>query len=420
MLVVVSIVALGVYTQTTSVSQAKTTAVVSDDVVLDWNEIAVETIGNQPPFVAARSMAIVQAAVFEAVNAISGKYEPYLGTVGAPAGASPDAAAVTAAHDVLVALFPGQGEALDHMRDVSLAVIAEGQSKDDGVAVGAAAAAAIVADRTGDGSTPPAFFVPTSLDPYEWQTYPGCPPAGGVFFHWQNVAPFAIESSSQFRSEPPPALGTGVYAHDFNEVKTVGDVNADSTLRPPTLADAARFYAAVPPHHAWNSALRQIAGTRTDDITDTARTAAVMNIAIVDAHISVFESKYFYRTWRPITAIPRADEDGNKRTAAGTFTPYIGTPCFPGYPSAHGSAAGAAEITLQRAYGRFGHSIVSTHPNVPGVEFYYSDLRDITANIADARVYGGIHFRHDQVAGERQGKAVGQYVNNMLLKRLGD
>lgn len=203
-------------------------------------------------------------------------------------------------------------------------------------------------------------------------------------------------------------------------MKTVGDANADSTLRPPPLADAARFYAAAPPHHAWNSALRQIASTRTDDITDTARTAAVMNLAIVDAHISVFESKYFYRTWRPITAIPRADEDGNKQTTPGAFTPYITTPCFPGYPSAHGSAAGAAEITLQRAYGRFGHSIVATHPNVPGIQFFYSDLRDITANIADSRVYGGIHFRDDQVAGERQGKAVGRYVNNNLLKRLGD
>lgn len=418
-LVLIPIIALGAYGQTSSAGQAPTEPAVSDDVVLDWNEIAVDTIGNQPPFVAARSMAVVQVAVFEAVNAITGTYDPYLGTIGAPADASPEAAAVAAAHGALVALFPGQAGVLDQQRDGSLAAIADGQSKDDGIEVGVAAAAAIVTNRTGDGSTPPAFFVPTSTDPYEWQTTAGCPPAGGVFFHWQNLAPFAVESSSQFRAEAPPALGTGAYARDFDEVKAVGDVNADSTLRPPALADAARFYAAVPPHYAWNSALRQIAGARTDDITDTARTAAVMNMAIVDAHVSVFESKYHYRTWRPVTAIPRADEDGNDKTDAGSFTPYIATPCFPGYPSAHGSAAGAAEITLQRAYGRFGHSIVSTHPNVPGVEFVYSDLRDITANIADARVYGGIHFRYDQVAGERQGKAVGQYVHNHLLERRG-
>jgi len=385
-----------------------------DSVVLQWNQIAVTTIGAQPPFPAARSMAAVQVAVFEAVNSITGKYEPYLGTITAPAGASTEAAAITAAHNVLVAFFPAQVDALDQQRDASLAAILDGQSKTDGIAVGQAAAAAMIANRTNDGSTPAQIFTPTTSDPYEWQLTPGC--AAGAFRHWPNVRPFGIASSSQFRAEPPPSLGTGVYAQAYNEVQAVGDVN--SARRPQDRTDVARFYAVVTPIYAFNSALRQIASTRNDEITDTARTMAVMNMAISDGAISVFESKYFYRTWRPVTAIPRADEDGNKWTVEGAFTPLIATPCFPSYPSAHGTLSGAARDVLERAYGRFGHSITLSHPNVPNIELGYTDLRTITDDISDARVYGGIHFRFDQDAGERQGHSVGQYIFNNLLKRV--
>ncbi|HUR98013.1 MAG TPA: hypothetical protein VMZ26_08125, partial [Pyrinomonadaceae bacterium] len=203
----------------------KAGSVTSDAVVLEWNEIAIKAIlPNGPPFTAARFMTIVQLAVFEAVNSISGKYQPYLGTVTAPPGASTEAAAVVAAHNVLVNYFPAQTTALDLRRDASLAAIPDGQSKTDGMAVGAAAAAAMIANRTGDGSTPPLVYVPTTADLYEWQLTPGC--AAGVFKHWPNLRPFAIESSSQFRSKPPPELGSGVYAQDFNELQTYGDLNS--------------------------------------------------------------------------------------------------------------------------------------------------------------------------------------------------
>jgi len=385
----------------------------SDAVLLHWNQIAVATIGAQPPFPAARSMATVQVAVFEAVNSITGKYEPYLGTISAPAGASTEAAAITAAHDVLVSFFPAQAAALGQQRNDSLAAIPDDQAKLDGIAAGHAAAAAMIANRTNDGSTPPLTFAPLSSDPYEWHLTPGC--AAGAFRHWPNVSPFGIESSSQFRAEPPPVLGSGVYAQAFNEVQSVGDVN--STQRSQDRTDVARFYAAVTPIYAFNSALRQIASTRNDDITDTARTMAVLNMAISDAAISVFETKYFYRTWRPVTALARGDEDGNKWTIAGAFIPLIATPCFPSYPSAHGTLSGAARDVLERAYGRFGHSITLSHPNVPNIELSYTDLRAITDDISDARVYGGIHFRFDQDAGERQGKAVGQFIYNNRLQK---
>ena len=390
-------------------------AVTSDAVVLHWNEIAVDTIGAQPPFPAARFMATVQVAVFEAVNAITGEYEPYLGTIIAPQGASTEAAAIAAAHGVLKSFFPAQAANLDQRRAESLAAIPDGNAKNDGIVVGEAAAAAMVVNRTNDGSAPPAFHTPPNLDPYEWQMTAGCPSGGGAFKHWPNVKPFGIESPSQFRADPPPKLTSGTYARDYNEVLAVGETN--SSLRPQDRADAARLYSVLHAHIGWNSVLRQIASTRNDEITRTARTAAVMNMSISDAFISVFDSKYFYRTWRPVTAIPRGDEDGNLNTAAGAFTPYILTPCFPGYPSAHGAGTGAAIEVLERAYGRR-HTVTVSHPNAPGIVIQYEDLRDIIDDVSDARVFGGIHFRFDQDAGERQGRDVGRYNNHKSLTRV--
>ena len=335
-----------------------------DNIVREWNEIAINAIlPNGPPFTGARFMTIVQLAVYEAVNATTGKYQPYLGTIAQAPGASAEAAAVMASHDTLVAYFPAQAAVLDARRDASLATIQNGQAKTDGIAVGAAAAAAMVANRANDGSSPALFFVPTSVDPYEWQITPGC--TAGVFRQWPNVTPFGIQSSSQFRSEPPPALNSGIYAADFIELQNVGDLN--SLQRSQDRSDVVRVYAAGPGHWTWNYTLLQIAANRNDEITDTARTMALMNIAINDAYISGFESKYFYRTWRPVTAIPRGAEDGNRRTAAGPFTPFISTPCFPGYPSNHGTGSGAARTVLELAYGRFGHSIDVFHPLAPGI-----------------------------------------------------
>jgi len=394
-------------------------AVTSDAILLEWNEIAYKAVASQPPFPQARAMAIVQLAVFEAVNAITGKYQPYLGTVSAPDGASVQAAVVMAAHGVLIALVPAQAGTLNTRRDASLAAIPNGQAKTDGMAVGSAAAAAMLANRATDGATPLQFYMPTTSLPYEWQMYAGCPAGGGAWYHWSNVTPFGIESSSQFRADPPPELGSGVYAQDFNEVKRVGDRFASSEDRPQDRADVAKLYA-VTGLDLFNGILAQIANTRNDDISFTARTLAVMNMAIADASFSVFDSKYFYKTWRPITAIPRGDEDGNKRTQPdASYLQFIAaTPCFPSYPSAHGTLSGAARTVLIRAYGRFGHSLTVSHPNAPGIVLHYDDLKAVTDDIADARVYGGIHFRFDQDAGERQGHAVGQYDYNNLLQKI--
>jgi hypothetical protein len=395
------------------------TAAATDAVVLHWNEIAVEAVGDIPPFPATRAMATVQVAVFEAVDAITRRYQPYLGAIIGPPGASEEAAAVAAAHDTLVWLFPAQQGFLDGEQKESLEAIADGWAKDQGIVVGQAAAAAIVADRANDGAQAPMFHTPTSAAPYDWQPTPSCanPPASGrgLFFHWQFVKPFGVEGSSQFRANAPPALVSGRYANDLNEDQAVGDLS--SALRPPDRAAIAIFYAAQPPHRGWNLVARQLAAEQgAEEITRTARTLAIMNMSLSDAHITVFESKYYYTTWRPETAIARADEDGNRRTApSASYQPFVTTPCFPSYPSAHGAGGGAARAVLERAYGRKHHDIVLSDDKAPGIVLRYSDLRTITDDVADARVYGGIHFRYDQDAGERMGVEIGHYDDEHRL-----
>ncbi|MBV8854706.1 MAG: vanadium-dependent haloperoxidase, partial [Sinobacteraceae bacterium] len=317
-------------------------ALCSTDPVLEWNAIMVSTTAGQNPFLQARSAAITQLAVFEAVNTIDGDFDPYLGTLTASPGASPEAAAITAAHDVLLNFFPGSQAALDQAQEVSLGRIPDSPAKHNGIAVGAASAAAFIQLRSSDGSTPARFYVPLSLSPGEWQKTPSCPPAGGILLQWPDLRPFAIESADQFRSAPQPVLGSPRYAHDYDEVLRVGGV--DSQFRPQDRADVARFFAATPPVSVWNSVAAQLAVEQGGSMSDRARTLALINIGISDAAAAVFDTKYSDHFWRPETAIHAS---GNT-----SWMPYVKAPCFPTYGSAHASLSGAAREVLERIYGR--------------------------------------------------------------------
>jgi hypothetical protein len=237
------------------------------------------------------------------VNAIDKDFNPYLGTIAAPRDASPQAAAVAAAHAVLVYYFNADMLTLDAAYQASLAGIADGSAKQDGIAVGEAAAAAIIALRNADGSSPAEFYTPPSppASPGEWVPTPSCLPKGGILLQWRNLRPFAIESTEQFRSAAPPALTSRRYERDYDEVMRVGSV--DSTFRPQDRADVARFYAATTPVEAWNSAAAQVAIEQRHSMSDNARALALLNMAIADASGSVFETKYFYHRWRPLFSI---------------------------------------------------------------------------------------------------------------------
>jgi hypothetical protein len=390
-------------------------ATASADVVLDWNAIMLNTIGGQNPFAQARFAAITQLAVFEAVNAITGDYEPYLFMVTASPGASAEAAAVAAAHRVLRSYFPGSAASLDLARGSSLAALPDGQSKDDGIAVGEAVAAAMIADRASDGSAASQFYTPLSANPGEWQpTPPLCPAAGGIFLHWRNVTPFGIQSSEQFRSDPPPALTSNKYRKDYNEVKQIGEL--DSAARPQDRADVARYFAVVGAPHVWNQAVSQVSAVHGNSLSENARAFALLNIAISDGLVSSIESKYHYVFWRPYTAIRGGDIDGNPKTDPDPlWTTFIGTPCFPSYPSAHASASYAGRTIAEKVFGSGEHDITLSHPVIPDVILHYTKFSQISDDIDDARVYGGIHFRFDQDAGARQGHQIGSYVykNNL-------
>jgi len=395
-------------------------SIAAADVILDWNAIAVATLGGQNPFNQARLLAIVQLAVFDAVNAITGTYEPYLGTIVAPAGASADAAAVAAAHDVLRTYAPNTAwAALDAAQAASLAAIPDGAAKNDGIAAGRAAAAAMMLARANDGSAPPAFSVAGLPEPGVWQLTPSCPATatGGVFFHWSGVTPFGIESAADFIAGPPPALTSRRYAKAYEEVKRLGSLN--SSDRPQDRSDVARVYAGSSPGYVLNLAARQVSIERDHSITENARTFALLNMAINDSFIATMSTKYVYNRWRPETAIHAGDVDGNPDTEADPdWQPFIVAPCFPSYTSNHaGGSYGGAEM-LRRLFGAGGHSITIANPAFPGIEFHYTTFKEITADIDDARVYGGIHFRFDQQVGGRLGRDVADYVLQHNLRRL--
>jgi hypothetical protein len=385
------------------------------EVVLEWNEIMVEALTGQNPAEETRLAAITQLAVFEAVNSITRDHQPYLGTIRAPHGASADASAVTAAHGVLRNYVPARAAELDAARVRSLSSIQDGPAKDDGIAVGEAAAAAMIAFRTDDGSAAPLFYLPESSAAGAWQLTPACTPRGGVFLHLPDMRPFGIRNGSQFRAAPPPSLTSPKYTAAYKEVKRVGGEH--STARPQDRADVARFYAAVLAVRTWNPVARQIAIAHGTSLSENARAFALLNMALIDAMIAVFDTKYDSPFWRPETAIRAGDDDGNRDTRGDPdFKPFVTTPCHPSYASTHASQANAARAVLERIYGSGGHAIALSDPLVPGIVLEYRRLREITADIDDARVFGGTHFRFDQEAGARLGRGVGRFVHRHNLR----
>lgn len=402
---------------------ASTAAMASADVVLDWNAIAARTVlVGQSPFHQARLMSITQLAVFEAVNAVTGEYESYLETpISAPAGTSAEAAAIAAAHTVLKNYFP-LNTTIDTDRANSLAAIPDGSAKTNGIAVGEAAAAAMIALRANDGSAPPAFYSPTSSLVGEWQTTPNCPPAGGQFYQWQDVTPFGIESPSQFLLPAPPALTSNLYAKAFLEVKTMGA--AASVDRPADRTLVARLYAATSPSFALSMAARQVAAAKGLSLSENARAFALIMMGSNDSLIASFYNKYHHNLWRPETGIRLGALDDNRKTDDDpAFVPFITTPCFPSYPSNHASGTNGGLEMMRRLFGAAGHDITITN-TVPAlgalpsvvITVQYTQLKQISDDVDDARVYGGIHWRFDQDAGNDLGRAIATEIYKNHLR----
>ena len=431
------------YVITLCILLAGTARAAQADVVLHWNEIAVRTLTTQnpalSPFAQARFAAIVQLAVFEAVNAVTGDYEGYLGSAAAPtglsisaaAGSSAEAAAIAAAHAVLVNYFPGSAALLNADRDASLAALPNGAPKTNGIAAGQAAAAALIALRAADGSSPLTNYLPAPSVPGDWDITPGCPTTpggaqlGGILFNWGDVRPFGIPQPATghwyepFRPVPPPALTSNEYAKDYNEVKAAGSAAATAAERSADRATVARFFGALSPTFLFHTAARQIAAARGDSLSENARNLALISISTNDALIASFKTKYFYKLWRPFHAIRLGNTDSNGKTAEDiAWSAFLVTPCFPSYPSNHASGSGAAAEAMRRIYGAAGHAITltATIPVIGLTTLQYTSLKQITDDIDDARIYGGMHFRFDQVAGSGLGREVATYVHKNNLR----
>jgi hypothetical protein len=311
---------------------------------------------------------------------------------------------------VLKNYFPASSAVLDAARASSLAPIPDGPAKSAGISAGEMAAAALIAARTNDGSAPLEFYAPpVSQTRGQWVSTPSCPAAGGTFFNWPKMKPFVLRSADQFQLDEPPALTSARYTRDYNEVKALG--GAGSTLRPLDRTDVARFYAATSPVAVWNPIARQLSIAAGDSLSENARAFALLNMALSDAAIAVFDTKYAYNFWRPETAIRLGHIDDNPGTEPDpSFTPLIVAPCFPGYPSAHATLSGAAREVLEQIYTARRRSLILSNPALPDITLKYRKLKEITEDIDDARVYGGIHFRFEQEEGSDLGRRVGEYL----------
>jgi PAP2 superfamily len=413
----------------TSVAAARPTSGASStaldaEIVAQWNTIAqVETIPLRPTAHGeARGIAMVEGAVYDAVNAIDGRYQPYLLDTKFDSNGSQGAAAATAAYRVLLAITPADRHAgLDASYTTTMAAIPDGAGKQEGVDAGEAAAAAMIASRQGDGFLAPFdFSLVIGPDPGDWR--PVTPTALDPDPWVGNLKPFLIESPSQFRSEGPNALTSDEYTKDFNEVKELGALN--STKRTDDQTKAAVFWQFAPIAF-WNPLARGLADRYDLDAADQARLYAMINLAVADAAISCWNDKYYWNFWRPRAAIREADTDGNPATIADPTweslfapatptTPPLTTPPFPDHPSGHACATGAVVKTFAGFFGtdKVEVTLVSGRSlnGVPIPPRQFDRFSLVLKEIIEARVWGGIHFRTADVQGAVIGKKVAYYL----------
>jgi hypothetical protein len=404
-------------------------SVAQADVLNDWNVIAQNQALTLRPTAhgQTRGIAMVQGAVYDAVNALRPRYEPYLLDLAAlharPFG-SRKAAIATAAHHVLVEIAaPAQVAGLDSAYTATMATIPNGRVKNEGLRVGAAAAAAMLTARDDDGFIAPFSFVIGS-DPGDWR--PLTPTALDPDAWVSNLTPFLIESPSQFRSAGPNALTSAAYAEEFAEVKEVGALN--NSTRTADQTTAAIFWQA-PPAALWNRLARDLSAEHDISVAKEARLLAMINLAAADGAIACWNEKYYWNFWRPRAAIQEAGTDGNPATVADpaweplfhpstATTPPLITPPFPEHPSGHGCVSGAVLHTLRAFFGTNDVAFDVHSGRFPGQPRHFGRFTRALQEIIDARVWGGIHFRTADVQGAVIGKKVARYMRRHYFQRV--
>jgi hypothetical protein len=383
----------------------------SGAIVIAWNKELlhiVKTPGAQPATVhPTRSFAILHAAIYDAVVSITRDAPAYVFSVNAPRSARPDAAAAQAGHDTLVALYPTMKAALDQQLAGELAVIPDVAGKQQGIQVGQAVAARLIAIRANDGSaaTPPPFVPGTQPGNYR-PTPPNFP--APAFTNWGNVTPFVLNNAAQFRPGPPPALTSQAYAQALNEVKSLGQNS--STTRTPDQTVIAKFWAG-PIWNTWNEIAENAALAHHTNLERTASLFAVLNLSFADSAIAFYDAKYHYQLWRPITAIRLADTDGNPATVGDPiWTPLAVTAADPSYPGAHSTISATGATVLSAFFGRNQDQIRVTSDVLPGVVRTFASYNDVATEAGLSRIFAGQHTRIDHEAGLALGHDIAQFV----------
>lgn len=389
------------------------------EVVIEWNQIlegALPAGGLSPP----RNYAMVHIAMFDAINSITRTHRPYRTSVWAPWGASAEVAAAQAARDVIVAQFPTAQASADAALQARVASVGERQAK-SGIQVGKAVAAAILAWRQDDGWTvaPPAYVLPPFPGFYQ-PTPPGFVAPG--FRQFEHTKPFALLTSTQYLPGAPPTVTSERYAADFEEVKSIG--SATSTVRTTEQTQTAQLFASVTSrtvHWAlWNHVARDTARSKRMSLIETARLYALLNVSIHDGLQSSHTGKFIYGMWRPVTAIRRADEDTNALTIADpSWTPLLGTPTYPSHPGNQACVGASAARALSLVHGTDDvafNAVWQGSAGNPDVTRPYSRFSQLAEDQANSRIYGGIHFRFENVASQQACPKVAEYVNARFMR----
>jgi hypothetical protein len=400
------------------------------DAVTDWNAITLQTVNSAVPprivTVQALDIAMVHLAVYDAVQAIEGRFRPYHVEIDGASG-SPAAAAAAAAYEVLVNRFPGQAVSLGATYDAYL--VQNNLVGDPGLAVGHQAAVGIIALRANDGTFPP-NFPPFNggTDPGDWRPTdsfignpPLPPPFSSMVTPWfGEVTPFTLKSGRQFRAPPPPRLTSRQYTREYNEAKALGArFDSDRTDEQTELALfwASNYFV------LWHRVVREIAGTHVDDIADSSRLFALSSVAIADAVITTWNTKLHYNFWRPLTAIREGDRDGNRKTAGDPdWEPLVNTPNYPDHTSGANAVTGATTRSLALFFGtdEMTFSVTSTNPLALQPTRTFDRFADAAEEVVVARIYEGIHFRSADEDARRLGRRVAKWAFSHFFKPVCD
>ncbi|HEX4660136.1 MAG TPA: vanadium-dependent haloperoxidase [Streptosporangiaceae bacterium] len=379
--------------------------------VVDWNRELITILGTPGAQSATvhptRSFAILQAAEYDAVISITHAAPPYLFSVRAPRGARPDAAADQAAHDVLTALYPPLKSGLDQLLAGELAAIPDTPGRQRGIEVGDIVAERLINVRSSDGSaaTPPPFVAGNQPGNYR-PTPPNFP--APVFTNWGAITPFVLDSGQQFRPPPPAPITSAAYARALNEVKSLGQDS--STTRAADETTQAKFWGAAPIWNVWNEIAQKLAMTRHSSLEQTVTVFANLDLALADATIALYDAKYHYQVWRPVTAIRLGSTIGNPGIVGDpTWNPLAVTAADPSYPGAHATISQAAATVLRAFYGDHQQLTVSSDGD-PGVTRTFDSFQAAANEATLSRIFAGQHTMIDLVAGQQLGRHVGDFV----------